>query len=94
MNKNDMIRELSAKYDVPVEKTKHILNDFLNWIGDEMAGRNRVQLTGFGTFEAREVNERTSRNPHTGEEIIVPAHYSPKFKAGKQLKEKVAGKQE
>lgn len=94
MNKNDMIRELSGKYDVPMNTVKHILNDFLDWIGDEMAERNRVQLTGFGTFEAREINERASRNPHTGEEIIVPAHYSPKFKAGKQLKEKVVGKQE
>ena len=48
-----------------------------------------VQLIGFGTFEVGERAARTGRNPATGAEIQIPASKSPKFKAGKALKDRV-----
>lgn len=54
-----------------------------------MAQREKIQIAGFGTFEARFVNERNSRNPQTGEKLTIPGHFSPKFKPGKALKEKI-----
>lgn len=91
MNKKDIVKELSVKHNITNDKMKDILNDFIGLIGDELSKRNKVQLPGFGTFESREVKERMSRNPQTGESILVPAHFSPKFKPGKQLKNKVYG---
>ena len=44
-------------------------------------------LPGLGTFTAVKKNERTSRNPRTGEMLKVPAHNAPKFKAAKALKD-------
>ena len=49
----------------------------------------RVQITGFGTFEARERKARTGRNPRTGEAIQIAASKAPSFKAGKGLKEAI-----
>ncbi len=49
----------------------------------------KVQLVGFGTFEVTERAERQGRNPATGEAITIVASKSPKFKAGKALKEAV-----
>jgi DNA-binding protein HU-beta len=58
-------------------------------IAAALRGGERVQITGFGTFEVRERAARTGRNPQTGKEIQVPASRAPAFKAGKGLKEGV-----
>jgi DNA-binding protein HU-beta len=47
---------------------------------------------GFGSFEVRQRAEKKVRNPQTGEEVIAPATQVPVFKAGKALKDAVAGK--
>lgn len=47
----------------------------------------RVQITGFGTFESRQRKARTGRNPRTGQEIEIAASNAPGFKAGKGLKD-------
>ena len=48
-----------------------------------------VQLIGFGTFSVGERAARTGRNPKTGANITIAASKSPKFKAGKALKDRV-----
>jgi DNA-binding protein HU-beta len=47
----------------------------------------RVQITGFGTFEAKNRKARTGRNPRTGETIRIAATKTPAFRAGKGLKD-------
>lgn len=47
----------------------------------------RVQITGFGTFEAKNRKARTGRNPRTGETIRIAATKTPSFRAGKGLKD-------
>ena len=46
-------------------------------------------LQGFGTFSVANRKARTGRNPRTGQEIRIPASKTPKFTAGKALKEAV-----
>ncbi len=50
---------------------------------------DRVQITGFGTFETKERKARTGRNPRTGETIKISATNTPGFRAGKGLKDAV-----
>ena len=47
----------------------------------------KIQLVGFGTFEVAERPAREGRNPRTGETMKIAASKSPKFKAGKALKD-------
>ena len=47
----------------------------------------RVQITGFGTFEAKNRKARTGRNPRTGQTIRIAATRTPAFRAGKGLKD-------
>ena len=47
----------------------------------------KVQLVGFGTFEVSERAAREGINPRTRETIKIAAAKTPKFKAGKQLKD-------
>ena len=51
---------------------------------------DKVQLVGFGTFETKQREARTGRNPRSGETIEIPAASLPAFKAGKALKDAVA----
>jgi len=51
-----------------------------------------VTIVGFGTFSVVKQKARKGRNPITGESIKIKARKSPKFKAGKGLKEIIAGK--
>lgn len=51
---------------------------------------DRVQITGFGTFEAKSRKARTGRNPRTGETIKIAATKTPAFRAGKGLKDGIA----
>ena len=55
----------------------------------EMQKGEKVQLVGFGTFEVSERAAREGRNPQTGETMTISASKSPKFKAGKALKDLV-----
>ncbi|MGD8322530.1 MAG: HU family DNA-binding protein [Gemmatimonadota bacterium] len=56
-------------------------------ISKTLKGGGRVQITGFGTFEAKHRKARTGRNPRTGETIRIAATKTPSFRAGKGLKD-------
>jgi DNA-binding protein HU-beta len=49
----------------------------------------KVQITGFGSFETRKREARTGRNPRTGKEIKIGASTSAAFRAGKGLKDSI-----
>ena len=58
-------------------------------ITDALKNGEKVQLVGFGTFEAKVRGERTGRNPKTGETITVAASKHPAFSASKALKDQL-----
>ena len=89
MNKGELIAALAAKTEKTKKESEAALNGILDVIAESMAKGEKVQLIGFGTFEAKERAARTARNPRTGTEIEVPAAKAPTFKAGKELKDSI-----
>jgi DNA-binding protein HU-beta len=65
------------------------LKAFTDAITEALKAGEKVALVGFGTFSVGERAARTGQNPQTGEKINIPAAKSPKFKAGKALKDSV-----
>ncbi len=55
-------------------------------ISSALKGGQRVQITGFGTFESKHRKARQGRNPRTGQTIQIAATNTPAFRAGKGLK--------
>ena len=65
------------------------LDALLSAISGALSGGGTVTITGFGTFSVSNRAARMGRNPQTGEALHIAASKSPKFKAGKALKDAV-----
>ena len=90
MNKTQMVKEIAGRIEGASQKDIGVVIDAtIETIKETLANGEKIQLVGFGTFEVSERAERMGRNPKTGEEIVIPASKSPKFKAGKAFKDEV-----
>ena len=87
MNRTELISAMSEKSELTKVDTEKALKAFIDTVTEELKNGEKIQLVGFGTFEVTERAERNGRNPKTGEAITIPASKSPKFKAGKALKD-------
>ena len=87
MNRKELISAMAENANMSKVDTEKALKAFIDTVTDELKNGGKVQLVGFGTFEVAERAARKGRNPKTSEEIMIPASKSPKFKAGKALKD-------
>ena len=87
MNRTELISAMSEKSELTKVDTEKALKAFIDTVTEELKNDGKVQLVGFGTFEVTERAARKGRNPKTSEEIMIPASKSPRFKAGKALKD-------
>ena len=88
-NKSELVDVVAADVDLTKVAAATAVDAVLATIAKALKQGDRVQLTGFGTFETRTRKARTGRNPQTGEAIQIAASKAPVFKAGKSLKEAV-----
>ncbi len=89
MNKTELIAAVAEVAGLKKTEAEKALNAFTSIVEDELKKGEKVQLVGFGTFEVSERAAREGRNPQTGDTITIPASKTPKFKAGKALKDVV-----
>lgn len=91
MNRNDLIEAAAKSSGLSKKDTGAALTAIIDEITHAMKTGDKVQLVGFGTFEPRKRAARMGKNPKTGEPVQIPATTVPAFKAGKALKDVVAG---
>lgn len=94
MNKSDLVDALASRTGMTKADASRAVDGLFGTSGviaRALRNNDRVQITGFGTFEAKHRKARTGRNPRTGATIMIPASRSPGFKAGKGLKDAVKG---
>ncbi len=90
MIKSELVQRIAeANPHLYQRDVEHIVNAILDEITEALARGDRVELRGFGAFSTRARDARTGRNPRTGETIKIAASKTPKFKAGKGLKDAV-----
>ena len=87
MNKNELLSAMYENANMKKIDAEKALKAFIDTVTEELKNGGRVQLVGFGSFEVTERAARKGRNPKTSEEIMIPASKSPRFKAGKVLKD-------
>ena len=89
MNKAELISRISEVEGTTKKAAGEQVEAILAVITEALAAGDEVSLTGFGKFSVAERAAREGRNPQTGEAIKIAASKSPKFKAGKALKDMI-----
>ena len=92
MSKGDLIESVAKTAALSKAKASLVVNAVFDSISASLKKGKSVSLVGFGSFSVVKRKARNARNPQTGETIKIKATKAPKFKAGKNLKETVAGK--
>jgi len=87
MNKNELIRAIANKAGITLKDAGVALESVLGAITDGLNAGEKVQISGFGTFELKVKGEREGINPKTQEKIHIEATKIPVFKFGKAYKD-------
>lgn len=89
MNKAQLVEKIAGESKLPKAQAEVILDKTIEIIKKAVSKGDDVKLVGFGTFSRGKRKARTGRNPQTGAKITIPASKVPRFKAGKEFKERL-----
>ena len=89
MKKADLVDVVSQQRNLPRPQVEATIDALMEAVAEGLSRGERIDLRGFGAFAVRESAARTGRNPQTGEAIQIAARRVPKFKAGKELRDRV-----
>ncbi|HIT66925.1 MAG TPA: HU family DNA-binding protein [Candidatus Merdisoma merdipullorum] len=87
MNRMELVAAIAEKSELSKKDAEKALKAFTDVVAEELGKGEQIQLVGFGTFKVSERAAREGRNPQTGEPMQIKASKSPKFTAGKALKD-------
>ena len=87
MNKSELIAAAAEASGIQKKDADRLMNAALDIITESLKKGEKVQLSGFGTFEARQRQARLGRNPKTRESVQIPPSRVPDFKPSQNLKE-------
>ena len=93
MNKSELIQQLASRADLSRAEAQRAVDALFSvengLIAEALRTGDKVQITGFGSFETKQREARKGRNPRTGKEIDIAASTSASFRAGKGLKDAI-----
>lgn len=89
MNKGQFVEKMAEKSGLTLKDAEKAYKAFIETVAEGLKDGEKLQLVGFGTFDVGERSAREGRNPQTGETIQIAASRTPRFKAGKALKDAV-----
>ena len=87
MNKTEFVEAVAKVAGVSKAAAADVVAAGIEVVTKALKKGDSVQLTGFGTWAVTKRAARTGRNPATGKTIKIAASKTPKFKAGKVLKD-------
>lgn len=92
MTKRDLVVKIAADTGLIQSDVATVVQMTLDHIADELAQGNNIELRNFGVFEVKVRKSRKGRNPNKPEnEVVIPERVVVKFRAGKELKDRVEG---
>ena len=89
MNKTELVAAVAEQAGLSKKDAEAAVKAFTDVVAEALKAGDKIQLVGFGTFEVSERAAREGRNPKTGKTMTIEASKTPKFKAGKALKDLV-----
>ena len=89
MNKTQLIQKIAENGNMTKKDAEAALNAVVAAISDAVAADEKVQVSGFGSFDVKARDARTGRNPKTGEAVEIAASKRIVFTAAQALKDKI-----
>lgn len=89
MTKQELIGVMADVAGITKAAASAALDAYVSAVTKELKKVGKLGLVGFGTFSVVKRKAREGRNPQTGKAIKIPAKKVVKFKAGKDLADKV-----
>ncbi len=89
LTKADMAESLFNELGLNKKGARELVNSCFEELTAILAVGKQVRLSGFGSFDLRDKNERPGRNPKTGEDIQITARRVVTFRPGQKLKDRV-----
>ncbi|OGV35558.1 MAG: integration host factor subunit beta [Lentisphaerae bacterium GWF2_45_14] len=90
MTKRDIVVKISSETGLTQSDVAAVVQKTLDYMGDELASGKNIELRNFGIFEVKIRKSRKGRNPNKPKnEVVIPERVVVKFRAGKELKERV-----
>lgn len=89
VSKADLVDRIAGETGMSKKDVKAVVDGMLGHVTTHLKSGEKVQLTGFGTFEVRERKARSGVKPGTTDRIDIPASKYPAFKPGKGLKDSI-----
>ncbi len=89
MNKSELIDALAESAGLSKSQASDAVESIFGAKGivaGALRDGNKLQITGFGSFQVRKREARIGRDPRTGNEVQIKAANVPTFKAGQALK--------
>ncbi len=87
MNKHQLENELATSAKLPLSTAVKAIDGLIRIAKTALAAGEEITIRGFGTLSVFKRDERMGRNPQTGEEKLIQAHRTVKFKTSKEFKE-------
>lgn len=72
-----------------VKDVEKIVSTIFDTIAVAMEEGDRVELRGFGAFSIKHREARVGRNPRTGDAVAIEEKWTPFFKAGKEMRDRL-----
>ncbi len=87
MNKSDLIRAIANNAGLTIKEASDFFDCFIDAVTDGLKNGEKIQISGFGTFEIKSKDAHEGINPKTGDKIQIAASKTPVFKFGKAYKD-------
>ncbi len=89
MTKAELVSAVAEQAGLTKADAEKAIKALTTAITNSLKKGDKLSLVGFGTFSTAKRAARKGQNPQTGKKIDIPASVTPKFKAGKSLKDAV-----
>ncbi|MCK9387695.1 MAG: integration host factor subunit beta [Sulfuritalea sp.] len=90
MTRSELVAELSARFpQLQIKDAALSVTVILDTITNSLINGDRAEIRGFWSFSLSYRQPRIGRNPRSGDRVEVPAKWTPHFKAGQELRQRV-----
>lgn len=95
MVKSELINRIASRQEnLPVKDIELSVNQILECLSESLSKDERIEIRGFGSFSLHYRAPRKAHNPKTGDRVFTTAKYTPHFKPGKDMRDRVNASRE